>query len=297
MNSPTKSNALAGAENPDKKSHVLRAITDADNFRVMVAITSEVVRGAVAAQKLSRDNAQPFSDLLTGTVLIRETMSPAHRVQAVLRGGNGQGSLVSDSHPDGLTRGLVQGQGDPPFRIEADATLLMMRAMSKGLHRSMVRPPAGATVPVALMTYLQESEQIVSMIDCATVWQDGDIKIAGGYVVQVLPDADRGALAVMAQRIEDFPPLAEMLQTYRGSARTLLDEILYGMPFTQLDDRPVYFGCKCDEQGVVATLATLSRDDIAEIVRDQSVVDLTCDYCNRDFQVRSAQLQGLLTSS
>ncbi|HHH11582.1 MAG TPA: Hsp33 family molecular chaperone HslO [Sorangium sp.] len=289
--------ALATADGPSTRSHVLRAITETDDFRVMVATTSEVVRAAVEAQKLARVNAEPFADLLTGTILIRETMSPAHRVQAVLRGGSGQGSLVSDSHPDGLTRGLVQGQGDKPFHIGADGSLLMMRAMSKGLHRSMVQPPAGSSVAVALMTYLQESEQIVSMIDTATVWHDGQIQLAGGYVVQLLPDANRAALAVMAQRLEDFPPWADMLQTNNGCARALLDEILYSMPFTQLDDRPVSFGCTCNQQAVVASLATLSRDDVAEIVRDQAVVELTCDYCNRNYQLRSTQLQGLLSSS
>ena len=172
-----------------------------------------------------------------------------------------------------------------------------MRAMSKGLHRSIVRPAAGASVPVALMTYLQESEQIVSMITAPPCGRTTKFSSPAATWCRSCPTLNAAALAVMAQRIEDFPPLAEMLQSCHGSARTLLDELLYGMPFTQLDDRPVYFGCKCDEQGVVATLATLNRDDIAEIIHDQPVVDLSCDYCNRDFQVRSAQLQGLLAPS
>ena len=124
--------------------HVLRAITDDDTFRVMVASTTGVTRQSVALQHATGSTARFFADLLTGTVLIRETMAPAYRLQSVLKGTDQQGSLVADAHPDGLTRGLVQAPPDGrPFDTSGGAMLQVMRSMATGkVHRSVVRPPA-----------------------------------------------------------------------------------------------------------------------------------------------------------
>src|SRR5690606_13658287 len=64
----------------DSDDHVVRAITGDDNFRVNAATTSETVRAALEAQRATGNTAKHFADLITGTILIRETMSPTHRV-------------------------------------------------------------------------------------------------------------------------------------------------------------------------------------------------------------------------
>jgi molecular chaperone Hsp33 len=281
------------------EDHVLRAITDDDNFRVITASTTHTVRQALSAQQAQGDTARHFADLLTGTVLIRETMSPGHRVQGLLKTAGRKGNIVADSHADGLTRGLVQlPEGTADFAIASGTVLEMMRSMAKGeIHRSLVQPPPGGTVSQALMTYMQESEQIVSVIAATTAWDDDEVAHAGGYVVQLLPGAARGPLMIMTERLEAMPPPSELLRQLGGSPAKLLDELLYQMPYAQLDNRPVSFGCTCSEQAVLASLASLSRDDIAEIVREQEVIELSCDYCRTDYALPSSKLQGLLESS
>jgi molecular chaperone Hsp33 len=284
---------------PSPHDHVLRAITDDDDFRVITAITSDTVRRALVSQRVTGTTAHHFADLLTGTVLIRETMSPGHRVQGLLKGPNGRGSLVADSHPDGVTRGLVQLPiGMEEFSIGDGSMLQMMRSMAHGrVHRSVVQAPSGQPVSTALMTYMQESEQIVSVIATGSHWQNDTLVHAGGYVVQLLPGASRGPLMIMTERLEAMPPIERILANLNGSALRLLDELLHRMPYAQLDDRPVSFGCKCSQQAVVASLASINRDELAEMVNEQEVIELTCDYCNTDYRVASAQLMGLLATS
>jgi len=273
---------------------VVRAITDDDNFRVITATTSGVVRQAMAAQQLTGVTARHFADLLTGTVLVRETMSPSYRVQGLLKGAGGRGTLVADAHPDGSTRGLAQlPSGVGAVTIGEGSLLQMMRLLASGKpFKGLVRPPPGADVSAALMTYLQESEQIVSVI--ATGW---DGQLAGGYVVQLLPDAQRGPLETMTCRLEALAPIEQLLQQVGGSSRRLLDVLLDGIPYAQLDESPLRYECKCDLEAVVATLATLSGPDLAELLQEQEVIELSCDYCKATYRVGRAQLQGLLQSS
>ncbi|MBW2453201.1 MAG: Hsp33 family molecular chaperone HslO [Deltaproteobacteria bacterium] len=296
----SQADASDDASTPEPSSdRVRRAITDDDAFRVMVATTTGLTRQAVARQQATGTTARFFADLLTGTVLIRETMSPAHRLQSLLKGAEDQTSLVADAHPDGLTRGLLQGPPEArPFDTQQGVMLQVMRSMATGkVHRSVVRPPAGCDISQALMTYLQESEQITSVISVGAAWQNDEISHSGGYVVQLLPDADRGALTVMTERLEALPPIDELLAGLGGSAPKLLDELLFQMPHAQLDDQAIHFGCRCSQEAVVASLATLGREDLTELVRDQEVVELTCDYCGTAWPVQRAQLLGLLETS
>jgi molecular chaperone Hsp33 len=92
---------------------VLRAMTDDGAFRVITARTTDTVRGVLQVQSATGGTARTFGDLITSAILFRETMAPELRVQGVLRGSRGTGSLVADSHPSGKTRGLYSSRPGP----------------------------------------------------------------------------------------------------------------------------------------------------------------------------------------
>ncbi len=277
---------------------VVRALSNDDTFRVMVAVTTETVRGAIAAQHAMGATARHFAELLTGTVLLRETMSPQYRVQAVLKGAGGRGSLVADAHPDGMTRGLVQlPEGIDGLHFGAGNSLMVMRCGAARMYRSVTEPPENGGVAEALMVYLQNSEQIISVAAVGTHGKDGAIEHCGGYIVQLLPGASRGPLMVMTERLAALAPVGELLANAHGSAEELLEELLYLIPYAKLGDSDVHHGCLCDESAVLASLATLPRDDLLELAMSDEVLEIACDYCTKNYAIRRAQLQGLATAS
>jgi molecular chaperone Hsp33 len=278
---------------------VLRAITDDNTFRVIVASTTQTVRGVLDAQGATGQTGRYLAELVTGAVLVRETMSPHHRLQAVLTGKQGRGRVVADTHPDGSTRGLVHLPPDwEQFRLGNGSMLQVMRTMANGsIYRGLVDTAEQPDVSGALMAYLQESEQTVSVIGSGMCQQGDEIQIAGGYVVQLLPDANRDALQTMTRRLESLTDTESLLRRTGGSARRTLEELLQGSAFCQLDDRPVRFHCGCNQEAVVATLSTLDRSELDEIIREQGVLELTCDYCRTPYRVGRGQLQGLLEPS
>ncbi|AUX19630.1 heat-shock protein Hsp33 [Sorangium cellulosum] len=270
-------------------------------FRVITALTTETVRGAAAVQSATGATAQRLGELITGAILVREAMAPKLRVQAIVKEASGRGTLVADAHPDGTSRGLVNlGKGAEGSAVEigGGSLLQVMRTLPNGmLHQGVVEVPASGGISGGLMTYMQESEQVVSMIAVATLLDGGGVGASGGYLVQLLPEVERGPLMVMTERLKDFERLDEVLAHEGASADVLLEELLYGMPFSRLDDSPLSFSCRCSELRVMATLASLPRSDIEEMVDDGKVLDIRCDYCGKDYQVAPAQLRSLLTTS
>jgi molecular chaperone Hsp33 len=277
---------------------VVRAITDDGAFRVITARTTHTVRGAVAAQHGSGTTARSFGDLLTAAILFRETMAPTLRVQSILKSARGRGSLVADSHPSGKTRGLIQlPDGARELNLDAGALLQVMRTMPDGhVSQGIVSVPAGS-IANALMDYMQTSEQVVSMLALGTLMRNENVVSAGGYLVQLLPEVGRGSLLIMTERLRDFGRMDSLLDDDSFSPQWLLAQLLDGMPFTQLDESVVDFDCWCDELRLMTAMATLNRGDIELLLADGEVLEISCDYCGREYRIAPAQLRGLLEPS
>jgi molecular chaperone Hsp33 len=278
---------------------VLRAITDDGAFRVITARTTQTVRGAVEAQGVSGVTARHFGDLLTGSILFRETMAPNLRVQGIIKGSNGSGSVIADSHPSGQTRGLIQLKGSAKeIELGNGAVLQLMRSLPNGrINQGIVEVPKDGGISHSFMAYLQTSEQVVSMIAVGTLFDGERVVSAGGYMVQLLPEAARGPLMVMTERLREFESIDPQLADSAFTPSWLLDELLYGMPFTRLEESPVRFECWCDEVRVVSALASLSRDDLEHLLSTNDVLEIACEYCKRDFRIAPARLRGLLEQS
>src|SRR5262249_17946838 len=102
------------------------------SFRVITALTTETVRAATAAPSVSGLTAQRRGELITGAILVREAMAPSLRVQVIVKGSSGRGSLIADAHPDGGTRGLVNVARGRDVEIGPGSLLQVMCTLASG---------------------------------------------------------------------------------------------------------------------------------------------------------------------
>ena len=179
--------------------------------------------------------------------------------------------------------------------------LEMMRTLQNGsLHRGIVEvtfdEQAGG-ISGALMQYMQHSEQIVSTIAVTTQMQGDEVIAAGGYMVELLPEVERGPLMIMTQRLEDFPSLPELMRKESKWSTHLIEELLYGMPYTILAESDLAYGCQCSELRVLSSLITLPHSEINALLQDNRVLEIQCDYCRKDYAISPTQLRSFLTPS
>jgi molecular chaperone Hsp33 len=281
---------------PRPSDNALRAMTEDGAFRVITVRTTDIVRRMLATRSLWGAEAVRLADLVTGTILVRETMAPTHRVQSLLR--TADGVWVGDSDPDGGARGLLTRKERNAAASTQGDTLEVVRTLHNGeLHRGVVQVAVGSSMSQALMVYLQESEQVVSMLAIGCVLGEDHVVAAGGYIVQLLPDVGQGPLAIMAERLSDFEHIGPLLAKLDAATSPLMDEILYGMPFTRLEECPLVWRCRCGMDRVLATLATLPRSDLVALSAEDKPIELSCDFCGTEYSVSVAQLRGLLAKS
>lgn len=274
---------------------MVRAITDDGSFRVVALRTTDTVRGVVAAQRVTGDVARWLGELVTGAILVRETMAPDLRVQCILQSAKGRDALIADSHPDGGARGLVQRTPGGSLVLGHGSVLQVMRTLPRGgAHKGVVQVEGDGGVSASLMAYLLESEQVSSAIAVGTVMDGDTVVAAGGYLVQLLPELKEAQLAVMTARLEDFPPVDALLRDADTTPQKLLEELLYLMPYAIVGEGATRFQCRCDSAKLRETLRTLPAKDIQEMIDEGKDLEIECDYCHTEYRFPVGELRALL---
>ena len=280
----------------ERQDEVVRAITDDGSFRVVALRTTDTVKAIVAAQRVKGDEARWLGELVTGTIMVRETMAPDLRVQGVLQSAVGRDALIADSHPDGGARALVQRTRGGALVLGDGAVLQVTRTLPRGsAHKGVVRITGSGGVSASLMAYLQESEQVASAIAVSTVMDGDEVVAAGGYLVQLLPELGEGQLAVMTARLEDFPPMSTLLKDDETTPKTLLAELLYLMPYAVVGSGAVRYQCRCDSQRLRATLSTLPPAELESLIAEGKDLEIECYYCHVEYRFPVSELKTLLT--
>jgi molecular chaperone Hsp33 len=147
------------------------------------------------------------------------------------------------------------------------------------------------------MAYMQRSEQVDSMLAIGTCLDGDRIVRAGGYMVQLLPDVGKGPLAIMTERLEDFRSLDAILRREQFDATWLTGELLWGMPFEQTGHGAVRYACWCDRTRLVGAIASLGAEEIRDLAASEQPLEITCDFCRKEYFIRGDELRGLLTPS
>lgn len=280
---------------------VTRAMTSDGAFRVIAAITTGTAIEAAQAQGLSGADALRLAELITCAVLLRETTAPGRRVQILMRDRRGA-VLVADALPDGTNRGILNpgapsandGAGAIP---DGDIMMQVSYTMSNGaLHQGLVDVPAGSDLSTAMMRYMQQSQQTVSVIAVTALADDeSGVAAAGGYLVQLLPEADRPALRAMTQHLDQLESLPDLLADPVLSSRGLVSRVLDGFEHAELADSPLRFGCTCSEERVLAGMASLAPDDVSSLLEGDALLEVRCDACGRRYTIEPNDLRAVVT--
>ncbi|HTE54104.1 MAG TPA: Hsp33 family molecular chaperone HslO [Kofleriaceae bacterium] len=284
------------------QDRVTRAMTSDGAFRVIAAITTETATQAAQTQGLAGAGALRLAELITGAVLLRETTQPGRRVQILMRDQRG-GVLVADAMPDGSNRGIVN-PGAPAGTVPkvpsavSDTTMQVSYTMQSGaLHQGLVGVPAGGDLSNALMRYMQQSEQTLTVISVtALAAGTSGVAAAGGYVVQLLPEAERPALQAMTEHLDRLDRLQELLAGPITSSRELVSCLLSGFDHAELADSPLCFGCTCSEERVLGGLARLTPDERASLLDTDRALEVRCDACGRRYEIDPDQLRAYVVA-
>ena len=147
-----------------------------------------------------------------------------------------------------------------------------------------------------LAYYFTVSEQTPSAVGLGVmVDTDSTVKHSGGFIIQLMPDADEETVAAIESKVNGAPSVTSMMEDGM-SPEDILEYYLGDLDLKINETEPVRFYCDCSKEKVARSLATISRKDLEEIINDGEEIEVKCYFCNSAYKFGIDELNEIMAN-
>ena len=145
-----------------------------------------------------------------------------------------------------------------------------------------------------LTHYFAVSDQVPTSVGLGVlVGRTWDVECAGGFIVQLMPDC----IDEVAERIENnLATVTSVTDLLRAGATPtdVLNRILEGLDYQELEAQPVEFYCGCNEQRAARATMALGEDELRDMIAKNETAEVCCHFCGRRHYLSPERLRELL---
>ena len=237
---------------------------------------------------------RPLGEALAAVLLLTATLKFEGSLILQAQGEGPLRTLVAQGTHNRTVRGLARWDGDVPqgdlTRLFGSGHLVLTLDPARGERYQGIVPLEGSGLGAAIEAYFGHSEQLPTRL-----WLAVDGHRAVGLMLQRMPGESED---------EDGWNRTTML------ADTVTDQELLTLPVEQLlrrlfheedvrlfEPEPVAFRCDCSRGRIADTLRGIGRQEVDAIIAEQGSVEVTCEFCNRDYAFDAVDAHQLFADS
>lgn len=268
--------------------------------------STDVVYTAQQLHSLSPTASAALGRLLTassvmGAMLKQDKASVTLRVN----GGGPLETLTAIADSRGNVRGCVDnpkvevprkpnGKLDVSAAVGSEGRLGVIRSYGNGEpYMGQVELVSGE-IAEDITNYYATSEQIptVCALGVLVDSEDGQVLLAGGLLIQVLPGALPEDITKLEKNVSVLEPVTTMLA--KGmSVEEMCRKALEGFEVEVLDEMPVHYACTCSKEKYYNALSTLEPDEIETLPTVDGKVEAVCPYCSKRYYFTVDEIKEL----
>ncbi|MFW6281879.1 MAG: Hsp33 family molecular chaperone HslO [bacterium] len=275
------------------KDYLIRVITTNKEIRALAVRSTNIVKEARKAHNTTPVATAALGRALTGTLLMGSMIKSGEEVGLVIEGDGPLRRIIVESNQKGQVRGYVSNP-----QIETNFNKLgkldVARAIGIGqlkvIKRKLLKEPYESSVQLIsgeigedLTYYFTKSEQTPSSVGLGVlVDRDTSVKAAGGFIIQLLPDAQEKTIEKLERNISNINSVSRIIEK-GATPEELLEKLLDGFDFRVMARKDVSYNCKCDRKRISALISTFERKEIEEIITNQGKIEVNCHFCNQNY--------------
>lgn len=285
--------------------YIVRATAGNGSIRAFAATTRDMVQKARELHHTSPVASAALGRMLTAAAMMGSMMKGEKDLVTLQIRGTGplQGIVVS-----GDCRGRVKGYVfNPNVEIpdKYPGKLDVGGAVGEG-YLSVIKdvgmrePYAGRIQLVSgeiaedLTYYFAQSEQTPSAVGLGVLVEtDTSIRRAGGFIIQLLPDAGEEMVSRLEERLGTVPYVTDLLDDGK-TPEEILALLLGDMDLRIMDTLPAAFSCNCDRPRVEKALISIGRKELEKIIAEDGKAKLHCHFCAKEYDFSKEELLRLL---
>ena len=286
--------------------YLVRGMT-MDGFVKYVAIRStEIVSRAAEIHHTTPNATAALGRCLTAASMMGNMQKVENGSMTLqVRGGGPIGTITGVSDAEGNVRGCVTEPQVPlvekfPGKLDVGATVGTDGTITVIRDLQMKEPYIGSTQLISgeigddVTAYFVQSEQTPTA--CALgvlVDRDSSVKVAGGYLIQLLPGAPDEVIDVLEAGIQKAGAVTKMLE--KGmTPEEILTEVCGDLGVLFFDNEPVSYKCYCSRERVEAALISLGRKELEEIAAEGKSFPVECQFCDTIYEFTPADIEEML---
>ncbi|MBO2533199.1 molecular chaperone Hsp33 [Planifilum fulgidum] len=287
-----------------REDYAVRATAHGGTLRAFAARTTELVK-----ELQRRHHTWPVATAALGRAVTVGAMmglmlkGERDRLTIQIKGNGPLGQIVVDADSRGHVRGYVDNPAvDLPLndRGKLDVAGAVGEGMLYVVKDLGLKEPYRGSVPLVsgelgedFTYYFTVSEQIPSAVGVGVlVDRDGSVLASGGFILQVLPEAEEETIARLEERIAAMTSVTDRIQA--GAApEDLLREVI-GEDVQVLQRQPVSFDCSCSPDRIRSLLKSMGKEEISALLQKQGKAEVICHFCSERYVVEREELEKWL---
>jgi molecular chaperone Hsp33 len=278
-----------------------------DGFVKVVAIRStDLVRRGAQIQKTTPNATAAFGRVLTAASMMGNMQKVENGSMTLqIRGGGPIGTITVVSDPVGNVRGCVTepkvplvekfpGKLDVGVTVGTDGTLTVIRDLQMKEPYIGQIPLVSGEIGDDVTAYFAQSEQTPTA--CALgvlVDTDQSVKVAGGYLIQLLPGAPEETIDAVERGIQQAGAVTAMLEAGM-TPEDILGQVCGELGVVFMETTEVSYKCYCSRDRVTAALISLGREELAQIAQEGKPFPVECQFCDTVYEFTPENVQELL---
>ena len=278
-----------------------------DGFVKAVAIRStETVRRGAEIQKTTPNATAAFGRALTAASMMGNMQKVENGSMTLqIRGGGPIGTITCVSDATGNVRGCVTEPRVPlvekyPGKLDVGATVGVDGTLTVIRDLQMKEPYIGSVELVSgeigddVTAYFAQSEQTPTA--CALgvlVDRDQSVKVAGGYLLQLLPGAPEETIDKLEAGIRRSGAVTAMLEQGM-TPEDILGQVCGDLGILFMETTEVSYKCYCSRDRVTAALISLGKEELEQIRDEGETFPVECQFCDTVYRFTPEDVQKIL---
>ena len=290
------------------QDYIVRAMTADGYIKAMAICSTHLTERARDIHKTTPTATAALGRVLTAASMMGNVQKVENGALTLqIKGGGPLGTLLATSDATGNVRGYVNnpsitllekyaGKLDVGAAVGTDGMLTVIRDLQ------MKEPYIGS---VALVTgeiaddvtaYFAPSEQTPTACALGVLMDtDQSVKVAGGYLIQLMPGAPEEAIDKLETGIQNAGAVTPMLADGL-TPEQILERVMSDFELEFLETTPVTYKCYCSRERVSATLIAIGKKDLQEIADEGEPITIECQFCDTTYKFTPEEIRALLST-
>lgn len=284
---------------------LIKALAYNDEIRIYLVDATEMVEKARQTHDSWSTATAALGRTMIASTLLGATLKNKQDKLTVRVQGNGPvGGIIVDANMFAENKAYIQnphvalelneaGKLDVRGAVGTEGSLTITK--DQGLKTPFVGqvPLISGELGEDFTYYMAVSEQTPSSFGLSVlVNPDESVQVAGGFMIQVLPDVSEETISQLEKALANMTPVSTILEEGH-SLENLLEHLVGEGNYRVLEEIPVTFKCDCSKGRFADAIVSLGKTEIQSMIEEDNGAEAECHFCRTKYNYSATELEEL----